>query len=396
MNHRGTALSGVLALLVCGAAPLPQPAADATPEEDRAYALLRASQDTFREAMSRLRPSLVRIETVGGTQPSALGGPGEADDAGEAPPRSQRPFRDTPGSGFVVADGATTGIVYSADGYIVTSSFNFVREPALISVTLADGRRLAADLVARDQVRKIALLNVNASDLSVPQWRRLDNVRVGEWAVALGLGFGGEDPSITVGIVSALGRMHGNAVQTDAKLSPANYGGPLADIHGRIIGLCVPMAQRPGELAGIEMYDSGVGFAVPARIVDEVVSELKTGRSYHRGWLGIAIDPHSTEALMISNVADPSPMRAAGVLPGDKLLAVNGAPIGHYGHLVQAIYMLPAGEEVVLDLERDGASFTATVVLASSDELGPLPELPEPFDPASPLPHPDTDEPPEP
>lgn len=358
---------------------------------DHEYQLRRAAQETFRDVARRLRPSLVRIETVGGTQPTAFAAEEGEEKVQDAPRRTQSPFRDDPGSPFVIADGATTGIVHSADGYIVTSSFNFVREPALISVTLADGRRLAADLVARDQVRKIALLKVSATDLTVPEWRAMDEVRVGEWAVALGLGFGGDHPSVTVGIVSALKRMHGNAVQTDAKLSPANYGGPLCDIDGRIIGLCVPMAQRPGELAGIELYDAGVGFAVPQRIVDEVTAELKKGRSFHRGWLGVAIDPHSAGSLVIGNVADPSPMRTAGVQPGDKLLAINGHLIRHYGHLVQAIYMLPAGEEVKVDIERNGESFSALVELARSDELGALPELPEPFDPSNPLPQPEED-----
>jgi serine protease Do len=390
-GRRATRSIALGSLILTGLVMPPFIARAANAGADSDYELRRASQETFRHVAERLHPSLVRIETVGGTQPIAFAGEDGEENAQGAPRRSQNPFRDDPGSAFVVADGATTGIVHSADGYIVTSSFNFVREPALISVTLADGRRLAADLVARDQVRKIALLKVDATDLSVPEWRSLDDVRVGEWAVALGLGFGGDHPSVTVGIVSALQRMHGNAVQTDAKLSPANYGGPLCDIDGRIIGLCVPMAQRPGELAGIELYDAGVGFAVPKRIVDGVTAELKKGRSFHRGWLGVAIDPHSAGSLVIGNVADPSPMRTAGVQPGDKLLAINGHAIQHYGHLVQAIYMLPAGEEVKVDIERDGESFSALVELARSDELGSLPELPEPFDPSNPLPQPEED-----
>lgn len=356
------------------------------------YRLLQATQEMFQSVARRLRPSLVRIETVGGTQPSEWVSAAGDGDGPETPRRVQTPFQDTPGSSFLVAHGATTGLVYATNGYIVTSSFNFVRDPILISVTLADGRRLAADLVARDQVRKIALLKVEATDLPVPEWRGLDDVRVGEWAVVLGLGFGGEAPSLTVGIVSALNRMHGNAVQTDAKLSPANYGGPLCDITGRVIGICVPMAQRPGELAGAEMYDSGVGFAVPRHRLDAIVAGLKTGRSCYRGWLGIAVGPHSTDALIITNVADPSPMQAAGVRPGDTLRMVEDTAVRHYGHLVQALHMIPAGEQVRLQLERDGASFGVTVTLARDIELGPLPELPEPFDPSNPLPTPEGQE----
>ncbi|MDO8630761.1 MAG: trypsin-like peptidase domain-containing protein [Phycisphaerales bacterium] len=360
-------------------------------DEIGAVELLKDTQERFRSAAARVQPSLVRIETVGGTPPSlrsASEEPEPKDDDLEGPPapkRTQNPFRDTVGSGFVVADGPTTGLVYSSDGYIVTSSFNFVREPALISVTLSDGRRLAADLVARDQVRKIALLKVEADGLAVPEWVNADDVRVGEWAIALGMGFGGESVSITVGIVSALNRMAGNAIQTDAKLSPANYGGPLCDIRGRVIGISVPMAQRPGELAGAEMYDSGVGFAVPRHRLDAIVAELMKGRSFHRGWLGVSLDPRARDTVVVGNIADPSPAREAGVRIGDKIISIAGKPVKHFGQLVQALYMIPAGETVRLELERGGEPLSLDVVLAETAKLGPLPEIAEPFDPANPI-----------
>ncbi len=359
-------------------------------EPDGSMELRRELQDRFRAVAARLRPSLVRIETVGGVQPLAAAPrptpqDGGGDEDGPSPPRTQNPFRDSTGSRFVVADGPTTGFVYSADGYIITSGFSFVREPAFISVALSDGRRLVADLVARDQVRKIALLKVDATDLPVPDWADSADVRIGQWAVALGLGFGGDEASITVGIVSALGRMRGNAIQTDAKLNPANYGGPLCDLSGRVIGICVPMAQRPGELAGIELYDAGVGFALPRDRVEAIAAELMTGRSFYRGWLGIVIDPTVPDAVVIRNIADPSPMLTAGVLPGDRILRAEGRDIVHYGNLVQAIYMIPAGDPVHLEIGRDDASFEVIVKLARGTELGPLPELTEPFDPSEPL-----------
>jgi len=386
-------IAGMLATAGCGIA---------SGDEIGEVELLKETQARFRAAAARVQPSLVRIETVGGTQPSlnpAAEEPEPKDDNLEGPPapkRTQNPFRENVGSGFVVADGPTTGLIYSSDGYIVTSSFNFVREPALISVTLSDGRRLAADLVARDQVRKIALLKVEADGLAVPEWvpscapplqggGLADEVRVGQWAIALGMGFGGENASITVGIVSALNRMCGNAVQTDAKLGPANYGGPLCDIRGRVIGIAVPMAQRPGELAGAEMYDSGVGFAVPRHRVDAIVAELKKGHSFHRGWLGLSLDPRARGAVVVGNIADPSPAREAGVRIGDKVVTIAGKPVKHFGQLVQALYMIPAGEAVRLELERDGEPISLDVVLAESSKLGALPEIAEPFDPANPL-----------
>ena len=174
-------------------------------------------------------------------------------------------------------------------------------------------------------------------------------------------------------------------------LSPANYGGPLCSVHGRVIGLSVPMGQRPGELAGVELYDSGVGFAIPKDRLDEIVAVLKTGRSLYRGWLGINLDT-TAGGVVIRNIADPSPMREAGVVPGDRILAVNGQHVKHFQHLVKALYMIPAGEEVELHMQREEQEFTVAVRLARNIELGPLPELEAPDDLSSPATPPDDDE----
>lgn len=384
----------VSAIMACGLLSAGAGAGDRTAAAKDDYERLRASQVVFRSVVEKLRPCLVRIDTVGGAQPREVLLPTDEEEGAPSGRRraSQNPFRDSPGSDFVIADGSTTGLIQSPDGYIITSSFNFVRDPVLISVTLPDGRRLAADLIARDHVRKIALLKVEATDLPTPVWKSRDEVRVGEWAIALGLGFGGAEPSVTVGIVSALSRMAGNAIQTDAKLSPANYGGPLCDVRGRVVGICVPMAQRPGELAGVELYDAGVGFVVFKERVEEIVARLKKGESFYRGWLGMVSDPSAPHAVIVRNVADPSPMRSAGIVPGDRIVRAAGQEISHFGQLVQTLNMLAAGDSVELDVEREGAIFSVTVTLARSADLGALPELSEPFDPSAPLPPPDEEE----
>lgn len=376
MTESPWTIGTILLALVAASSMAPMAASggssDAANREE--YELLRATQVVFRSVAQRVRPFLVKIETVGGVQPPAVILPTEEDEDATPLERDPNLFRDAPGSRFVVSDGPTTGLVYRSDGYILTSSFNFVREPILISVTLGDGRRLAADLIARDQVRKIALLKVDATDLAVPEWVDPGHVRVGQWAIALGLGFGGDRPSVTIGIVSALHRMKHNAIQTDAKLSPANYGGPLCDIHGRIIGLSVPMAQRPGELAGVEMYDSGIGFAVPKNRVDAIAEHLMTGRSFYRGWLGMQSDPHGSDGAKIVKIASPSPLEEAGVQVGDVIVRAEGKPIRNLGQLVQAIYMLPAGETVHLGLEREGKAYGVLVTLARNTELGSFPD----------------------
>lgn len=354
-------------------------AGDARDNDD--FAVLLATQEAFRQVAADMKPHLVRIETVGGSQPRGTINVGGEDDNDPEIPAA---FRETLGSRFIVADGPTTGIIYSSDGLIITSSFNFVRDPVLISVVLGDGRRFTADLVARDQVRKIALLKIRATGLPVPTWSDPTDVRVGQWAVALGLGFGGEEPATTTGIISALRRMNGNAIQTDAKLNPANYGGPVCDIHGRIVGMAVPMGQRPGELAGLELYDSGVGFALPKHRVDEIVDTLKTGKSFYRGWLGVSIDASVSGAVAVANVASPSPMEKAGIEPGDFILSANDRPLKNFGHLVQALYLIPAGQTAKLRVRRDETEFEVEVTLARITELGPLATLAEPFDPSEP------------
>ncbi len=358
--------------------------------------LPHAQQLAFRNAVETIKPSVVRIETIGGAQPSdsATAGSGDDTDADEdglpdAKP-APNPFRDTLGSGFLVADGPTTGIIYDSDGYILTSSFNFVRDPSHITVHLADGRQYVAKLIARDKVRKLALLKVDATGLPTPTWAPVDDIRIGQWAIALGRGFGGAEPSVTVGVVSAMHRMMGNALQTDAKLSPASYGGPLVDLEGRVLGICVPMAQRPGELAGVEFYDAGIGFAVHRERVEEVVRALKTGTSFYRGWLGVSTrQDRKSNQLVVNAIADPSPVKDVGIRPGDAIIQANGKDVKNITHLVQTIYMLPAGEPVYLVIRRQGLDYGYEVILARSDDLGPLAEPePPPVDPLNPFPIP--------
>ncbi len=352
--------------------------------------LLRSEQQMFQTIIRTAKPFVVRIDTVGGAQPAAVSG--QSQDEGENTPDSERDrgsptpgaVRDPIGSRFPLADGPTTGIIYGSDGLILTSSFNFVRRPALVTVMLADGRQFVADVVGRDQVRKLALLKIDATDLPVPQWAASEDVRVGQWAIALGYGYGGAEPGVSVGLISARDRMRGYALQTDAKLSPANYGGPLLDRDGQVLGICVPMAQRPGELAGIEFYDSGVGFALPHWRVNPIVAELKSGHSFYRGWLGIRFAPRGD--LVIDGLAEGSPLHAAGVELGDSLQEINGESVSHIGHVQRALYLLPAGTDVDLQLRRAEREFDIRTALIRSNELGRWPpRRNDEYDPSLPL-----------
>jgi serine protease Do len=134
-----------------------------------------------------------------------------------------------------------------------------------------------------------------------------DETFVGQWVVAMGIGFGDAEPALTAGIISAASRISAKAIQTDANLSPANYGGPLVDLDGRIVGICVPLS--PGgkqEGAGAEWYDSGIGFAVPIRNVQH----HERGRNHAFGADGpvrLAI------SAIVQNVQPDSPAAKTGL-----------------------------------------------------------------------------------
>ncbi len=196
----------------------------------------------------------------------------------------------------LLAGGPTTGLIVSEDGYLVSSAFNFAGQPTSILVRLASGQQLPAKIVARDKSRMLVLLKVEAdSPLPVPEAAPENQIRVGQWSIALGRTFRSERVDVSVGIISALNRMYGRVLQTDASISAANYGGPLIDIHGRVLGVLVPMAPQAAgpasdsEVAGAEFYDSGIGFAVPLKHVLDILPQWKRGEDLLPGKLGVGL-----------------------------------------------------------------------------------------------------------
>jgi serine protease Do len=287
----------------------------------------------FRAAAKKVLPSLVTIEGIGGlaTGVSAAGiqAPGE---------------------------GPTTGVILSSDGYIVTSTFNFIRKPPIITVTLPTGERKVAQLLGRDETRKICLLKVEGvNNLQPPEWVDRKELRVGQWAVALGIGFGGNEPALTAGIISATSRIGAKAIQTDANLSPANYGGPLIDLDGRVIGICVPLnPQSREEGSGVDWYDSGIGFAIPIAGNEKVIEALKAGKTLQAAFLGVQSEPRGTPptGAHVRQVVPKSPAETAGIKAGDKLHAIDGTEILDVPHLQSIIARYNAGDRVTITVHR--------------------------------------------
>ena len=316
-----------------------QTAKDGSPLLQRPLSQLEALQltsEAFRAATNRMLPSLVSIESFGGSNVKAgrIGGI-----------RKQ-------------GEGNTTGVVISSDGYILTSTFNFIREASVVTVKTKAGDERVAQILGRDDTRKICLLKIdNVKGLAVPEMQPLQDVKVGQWAISLGVGYGDQTPAISMGIVSAKNRVGGRAIQTDANISPANYGGPLVDIQGRLIGICVPMnPQSQAVAAGVEWYDSGIGFAVPVDDFKQLIERLKDGQRILPAFIGIQTGPvNDGDGMRIEKVTKGSAADEAGLIVGDVLLVINEEPVNDMLRMRQVLNRFEAGQKITITIQRTAA-----------------------------------------
>ena len=306
-----------------------------TGEKERAGYILTSK--AFRVAAEKVLPSIVTIETYG---------------ASARPKSSGRRRRRSSGGISRPGDGPTTGVIVSSDGYIVTSTFNFATNPRIITIILRDGSRYVAKLLGRDETRKICVLKIEGvSDLPVPEMVDRNELKVGQWAISVGVGYGDDDPAISYGIISATSRISGKAVQTDANISPANYGGPLIDIEGRMIGLCTPLSPRSNEVtAGVAWYDSGIGFAVPLHGADRLLAIMKEGKVVYPGRIGIIPKPASAKGggVAIATVAPGTPAKKARLKKDDVIVSIDGEKIADVLHLRIVLGRYVAGDKITL------------------------------------------------
>ena len=268
-----------------------------------------------------------------------------------------------------------TGVVLSANGYLLTN-YHVIRQALAINVTLTDERELRATLVGEDPVSDLAVLRVDAEDLTPAQFGDSNGVRVGDSVVAIGDPLGVElRGTMTDGIVSAISRdvqVDGrvmNLIQTNAALNSGNSGGPLINRFGQVIGINTMKIGTFADSSGVE----GLGFAIPSATVQEIVNQLLSqGYVSGRPWLGIEGESFSTfyqrfyrvpKGVYVTDVQAGSPAEAADLRIGDIILAADGSAVTDMDALNTQLYTHAPGDSMTFSVYRNGRQGEVTVTL---------------------------------
>ncbi|WP_211232634.1 S1C family serine protease [Marinobacterium litorale] len=257
-----------------------------------------------------------------------------------------------------------SGVIISAGGYVVTN--NHVIEGAdSVVVALRDGREALATIVGTDPPTDLAVLKINLNELPEITLAPTDALRVGDVVLAIGNPFG-VGQTVTQGIISATDRnrlglsTYEDFIQTDAAINPGNSGGALIDPEGQLVGINTAIFSKSGG-------SEGIGFAIPADLVTQVLQDLIEKGRVVRGWVGVeaqALNPRLAESfglpanqrgLIIAGIYRDSPAHAAGLQPGDIILKLDDEPITDAGHsTMNAIARLRPGDQARFTIYREG------------------------------------------
>ncbi|MDR3527170.1 MAG: DegQ family serine endoprotease [Rhizomicrobium sp.] len=334
---------------------------------------------SFADLVERVSPAVVSVtaEEVdkGGAQPDLEDMPEAFKDLfrqfGGRPqmrPQPQPRKATSMGSGFII----------DKSGLIVTNN-HVVDGASKITVKLPDGRSFTAKLIGTDASTDVALLKITADKpLPIVEFGNDRTLRVGDWVVAVGNPFGLSN-TVTAGIVSSIGRDIGNSeqpytdfIQIDAPINKGNSGGPTFDLKGQVIGMNSMIFSPSGGSVGI-------GFAIPASTIKDVVAALQSHGRVARGWLGVQIQPVTPEIATSLNLKEPkgalvaslvpdSPAARAGVRQGDVILAINGAEINDAHDLTRRVASLPAGKAAAFAILRDGGHQNLSVTIGAKKD----------------------------
>ncbi len=264
-----------------------------------------------------------------------------------------------------VQQASGSGVIVQKDGYIVTNN-HVVKGADEISVTLHDKREFTATVIGTDPNTDLALIKIDADDLSAISFANSDNVKVGEWCLAVGNPFN-LNSTVTAGIVSAKGRNINilkqkyaieSFIQTDAAINPGNSGGALTNASGDLIGINTAIASPTGSY-------TGYGFAVPANIVSKVIYDLKTYGIVQRGFLGVSIRDLDSKlanekgykinkGVYVESVSDNGAADKAGIKSGDVIISIDGVSVTSSTELQEIIGRRAPGDAIRVGIVRNG------------------------------------------
>ena len=333
-------------------------------------ALTDSAKPSLAPLLSEVTPAVVNISVV--SQQQVRANPLMQD------PFFRRFFDIPEQQRSVPQQSAGSGVIVDADeGYVLTNH-HVVANAEEILVTLADRRRFTATLIGSDEGTDVALLRIDADDLTQIEVGNSDELQVGDFVVAIGNPFG-LGQTVTSGIVSALGRSGLNIegyedfIQTDASINPGNSGGALIDLDGRLVGINTAIIAPSGG-------NVGIGFAVPANMAGEVMEQLLEYGEVRRGRLGILIQdvtPDLAQALalgtdagaVVTQVEPESPAEAAGLQAGDVIVGFNGETVEGSADLRNKVGLVRLGAEVEIELLRDGGREQLTATIGSAAGL---------------------------
>jgi len=254
-----------------------------------------------------------------------------------------------------------SGVIVSPQGYILTNS-HMVRAADEIEVLLPDGRKATPRVIGDDPETDLAVLKIDIKNLPTITFGRSDEANVGDVVLAIGNPYG-VGQTVTMGIISALGRNHlglntfENFIQTDAAINPGNSGGALVDATGNLIGINSAIYTRTGG-------SQGIGFAIPTSVAKQVMEQIIKSGSVTRGWIGVEAQDLTNElaesfrlpsanGALIAGVMKSGPADKAGVKPGDVLLAVQGKPVTDSMSMLNLIAALPPGKPAAFTMMRN-------------------------------------------
>ncbi|KVP88758.1 2-alkenal reductase [Burkholderia ubonensis] len=264
-----------------------------------------------------------------------------------------------------------SGVIVSPEGYILTNQ-HVVDGADQIEVALADGRTATAKVIGIDPETDLAVLKINMTDLPTITLGRSDQSRVGDVVLAIGNPFG-VGQTVTMGIISALGRNHlgintfENFIQTDAPINPGNSGGALVDVNGNLLGINTAIYSRSGGSLGI-------GFAIPVSTARTVLESIITTGSVTRGWIGVEpqdVTPEIAESFglqqksgaIVAGVLQGGPADKAGIKPGDILVSVNGEEITDTTKLLNVVAQIKPGATAKVHVVRKGKELDVNVLI---------------------------------